>query len=622
MIESQTIKEVKEQIKILEVVSDYVVLRRNGKEYTGKCPFHEDDKPSFNVNTEKGLYHCFGCGAGGDSIRFIQQKNNSNFVDAIIELAKKYNIEIKLTDPVKQAEYKTKQAESNIFYEILELSTKFYHRQLLSNYRLLKPFFDDRGITENSINDFKLGYANNNRVELYQYLLERIPEYQDYFIRSGVVSKKDNAPDVAINDFFRDRIIIPIRDYQGRVIGFGGRRLSEDNNIPKYINSPQSEIFDKSNIIFGFNVAAKTIRTVRPLNYLILTEGYFDVISLHQIGFKNTVAVLGTAINQSQLKKVFKASNNLIISFDSDDAGKDATRKIINGLNYEIKNDLIEVRVLDLPTKDPSDFIKDKSQTAYSDLLNIINNSKNWIDWQVNNILNEKDLNNERNWKQVFNSLLNLSLSVSELDRIKYIQQFSELLAGNHPVTEGEIYKMFINKLKKKSYNNIKNISTIKNDNYESGISLTAKSEEMILKLYLHLPELRQAIRYQFIYRDIYFCIEKNRNLWGDICEVEPESISIEEVDIFTPRNDLINKLKVKYKDLVYPEYFHLSERESDAIKQGYPNMMTLALNHLERKILEKKIAESWAMWKSENNDNYLKIYQEYYGRIQTLDTK
>lgn len=620
LIKPETIREVKNRIKIYDVIAERVILNGVGNRYKGRCPFHEDSSPSLSVSIEENLYNCFGCNSGGDAIRFVQKFDKLSFSETIIKLAQDVGVKVEAEDIEKQKEYEKTQSEKSIIYEILAVTAHFYQSQLKANINTqqITEFIKNRGLTQASIDDFGLGYADDRRDALYQHLLNKLPEYQDYYVKAGVVcaSKYVSASETAF-DFFRNRIIIPLKDVQGRIIGFGGRALTDSPDTPKYLNSPQSEIFDKSNFVFGLNIAKDTVKTVRPLNYFILTEGYFDVIMLHQAGFKNAVAFLGTALTPQQIKAITRYSNIIYLNLDNDYAGVAATKKLIKSLSYELKNDLIDLRVILLESKDASDFINRYGKDSYSKFIERVNAAKNWIDWLAYDIIGFKNLEDNKIWKDVFRELIEVAKLLNDFEKIKYIQFFSELLsAGNHNI-QPDIYDMFINKLKMNSISSTHKTRTAVKSNTDD---LTANSEEMILKIYLHCPHYRVSVRNQIQLRNVYFCISKNRNLWIDICEIEPEPRSDDEFKNFKPNPSLVDILVGKYKDTFYEDYLVLSPGETEVIKKSYHESFMLALNHIERKMLIQRLDNSYNMWKENKSDVYLNIYQEYYKKYKDLN--
>lgn len=303
------LEEIKNKLNIVDVISEYIDLKKAGQNYKSLCPFHPEKTPSFFVSPSKQIFHCFGCGIGGDIISFIMEYEKMSFIEAISILAKKAGLDF---EPFRRG---ISSISKEKLYEIYEKATYYYTHQLKNSERA-KKYLKNRGVNEKSLEIFKIGYAGTERDGLYKFL--KSENYTDNLIKlSGLVSNSQ--------DFFRDRIIIPIHDLAGRVVGFGGRLIDSTAELPKYINSPDTPIFKKGENLFGLWYAKQNIR---ERGYVTIVEGYMDVILCHQYGFKNTVAPLGTALTQEQLEKTRRILNNLkkftnkiLLIFDGDPAG-------------------------------------------------------------------------------------------------------------------------------------------------------------------------------------------------------------------------------------------------------------------------------------------------------------
>ncbi len=304
-IHPRTIEEVKEKADIVDVISEHVVLKKKGKEFVGICPFHDDTKPSMTVSPNKQFYYCFSCGAGGNSIKFLMEFTRANFSDVVISLAKKNNINIENLDAPQEEAYKQQLSRKEELYKILRVAKNWFKSQLSNSIgkEALQYLLSERNLDNKIIDAFDLGYAPNRWNELLNYLLkvEKFP--LDLILRSGLAISKSNSEKVY--DRFRNRLIVPIHDMQGRVVAFGGRSL--DGQEPKYLNSPESEIFEKGKLLFGLEKASSNIR---KRDKAIIVEGYFDVVSLHSKGIKNSVACLGTALNKYQISQLCRCTDN------------------------------------------------------------------------------------------------------------------------------------------------------------------------------------------------------------------------------------------------------------------------------------------------------------------------
>ena len=339
----ELIEEVRSRNDIVDVISGYVRLQKKGSSYFGLCPFHNEKSPSFSVSRQKQMYYCFGCGAGGNVFTFLMEYENFSFVEAVKFLADRAGIELPEMEYSKEA--KEKADLKSTILEMNKLAAKYFYVQLKSErgsqaYSYLK----NRELSDETITAFGLGFSNKYSDDLYKYLKSK--NYSDELLRDSGLFNVDERR--GMYDKFWNRVIFPIMDVNNRVIGFGGRVMGDGK--PKYLNSPETTIFDKSRNLYGLNVA----RTTRK-NYLILCEGYMDVISMHQAGFTNAVASLGTALTSGHASLIKRYTQEVLLLYDSDDAGVRAALRAIPIL----REAGVSSRVVNLrPHKDPDEFIK------------------------------------------------------------------------------------------------------------------------------------------------------------------------------------------------------------------------------------------------------------------------
>lgn len=333
---------IKKRVDILDLVSDYVALKKAGRNYKGLCPFHSEKSPSFMVNPERGIFKCFGCGKGGDVFKFIQEIDNLEFPEAMRILAKRAGVELKSYSPSPQSRLRDKVLQAQ------ETAAKFYQAVLLEHPsgKVALEYLKNRGLSTATIKEWGLGYAPNQWELVTKALSAKGYSDQEVITTGlGVPSDKGKTP----YDRFRGRIMFPIRDLTGRVVGFSGRILGEGE--PKYMNSPDSIVYQKSNILFGMDLAKNE---VKKANLTILVEGNLDVLSSHQAGVKNVVAPLGTALTLSQISQLMRFSDTAALAFDTDLAGDGATRRGI-----EMAEDSgLNIRVVHLLGKDPDEMIR------------------------------------------------------------------------------------------------------------------------------------------------------------------------------------------------------------------------------------------------------------------------
>ena len=343
---SSSVDQIKSKIDIVSLVSSYIKLEKAGSNFKGKCPFHNEKTPSFFVSPDRGNYYCFGCHAKGDIFTFVQEFEGLDFIGALKVLADRAGVEL--------GQYnKGEKTEKQKLHSILEQAVFFYTKKLSEN-KEAENYLKSRGVKEETIEDFRIGYSPLEWRELFDYLSSRSVSAQD-MLQVGLIKYNENAKE-KYYDTFRGRIMFPINDSAGRVVGFSGRILVPDDKSPKYLNSPETSLFNKSEILFGLDKAKKDIRLK---NYSILVEGQMDLVMLHQVGITNTVASSGTALTENHLVKLRRLSNRIIMAYDGDMAGfraSDRSAGIALALGMELK-------IAQMPeSKDPADLAKKTSQ--------------------------------------------------------------------------------------------------------------------------------------------------------------------------------------------------------------------------------------------------------------------
>jgi DNA primase len=344
------LEEIRSQVDIVDFISDYVALKKSGQNYKALCPFHAEKTPSFMVSQPKQIFHCFGCGAGGDVVSFLMKHETLSFNEAVQVIAKKAGI--------KTGEFTFDKDRSEKREKLLAInreSTKYF-LQNLHDSEAARTYLQKRGIEDLSVRSFSIGYAPPKRDALMKYLKKT--GYTDSLIKDAGLIMSDEK---GIRDVFRGRIIFPIYNYQHDIVAFGGRVL--DDSLPKYLNSPETEIFKKGETLFGLSTAKEEIR---KKGYAVLVEGYLDTIICHQYGFKNTVAPLGTALTSKQLQRLYPLAKKVVLVFDSDAAGIAAAKRSLEILaqsNFRAK-------VLLLPEgEDPDSFLRKKGSHSFKRML-------------------------------------------------------------------------------------------------------------------------------------------------------------------------------------------------------------------------------------------------------------
>ena len=399
------VEEIRQRNDIVDVVSEHVKLKRTGNNHMGLCPFHNEKSPSFSVSGQKQMYHCFGCGVGGNVFTFVMEYENYSFVEALKYLAERVNIA--LPEQEYSEEAKKKKDLKGQLLEINRQAAKYFFYQLKSERGTIAyEYLTNRKLSDETISKFGLGYSNKYSNDLYQYLKQL--GYSDEILKqSGLVSIDETK---GAYDKFWNRVMFPIMDVNNRVIGFGGRVMGEGE--PKYLNSPETLLFDKSRNLYGLNVA----RTSRKHNMLIC-EGYMDVIALHQAGFNNAVASLGTAFTGLQANLLKRYTSEVLLTYDSDGAGTKAALRAIPIL----KEAGLSTKVINMqPYKDPDEFIK---ALGADEFQKRIDEAQNSFYFEIEVLERDYDLNDPEQKTKFFNEVAKkLLVFTEEIERNNYIE--------------------------------------------------------------------------------------------------------------------------------------------------------------------------------------------------------
>ena len=555
-IHPRTIQEVKDKADIVDVISEHIVLKKKGKEFVGICPFHDDSKPSMTVSPAKQFYYCFSCGAGGNSIKFLMEFTRNNFTDVVLSLAKKNDINVINVDGPQQEIYKKQLSRREELYKILRVTKEWFKSQLNNSLGKEAHHYltSQRNLNIKNINDFELGYAPNSWNDLFNYLskVEKFP--LKLILSAGLVVSKDNTDKVY--DRFRNRLIVPIFDMQGRVVAFGGRSL--DGQEPKYLNSPETEVFEKGKMLFAFDKASSNIR---KRDKAVVVEGYFDVISLHSKGITNSVASLGTALNKYQISQLCRCtdSKNIIINFDSDNAGRLATKRVINEVESLSLHDQINLKILEIKSsKDPDEYLKENTPEDY---FNLIDNASFWIDWEIDQIFDNKDLSKSDIFQSVISSLVKLlSKFPQSATRTHYLQKVSERLS----MGQARLAIKFEEDLRKQ-VKGFRWHGRSKKFEQPSEVSQRERNESEIIYYYLHCPEHRLFIREELLKREInIFNTEYIRLIWESISAIEVNNLSANYLDdLKDSTNKQLNKEFISINLIsLLPDHLALNDLE------------------------------------------------------------
>lgn len=452
MISHYTIDKILNAAKIEEVIADFVALKKRGSNYVGLCPFHNEKTPSFSVSAVKGIYKCFGCGASGNVVKFLMDHEKLSYPEALKWLAKKYHIiveEIEETEEIKK-----EKSEKDKILEVLSFAQKFFTNALLNTEEGketgLNYLYNKRKIDFSLIQKFQLGYSPANKKSFTNLALQA-GYSPDILLKAGLVNypnaeAPENIDPHKLYDKFFGRIIFPIADIAGKIIGFGGRSLSEDKNIAKYINSPQSIVYDKSKTLYGIHLSKKSIAKEENC-YLV--EGYLDVISMHKAGIENVVASSGTSLTIEQVKLIHRFTNHVTVLYDGDPAGIKAGMRAIDMLLEEG----LHVKTILFPdNEDPDSFIN--KNTTENILFFFKNNQKDFIQFKENLLL--KDQNEPIEKANAIQDILN---SVAKIPNDLQRRIYAQHLSNQWKIEEAALLKN-IQKIRQELYSKKETISS------------------------------------------------------------------------------------------------------------------------------------------------------------------
>lgn len=596
----EIIEEIKARCDIASVIGDYIKIQPSGQNYKALCPFHVEKTPSFHISTAKQVYKCFGCGEGGDVINFVMKMENLDFMDAVRLLANRCGIDINFNI---DEETKQKIELSKKYQDIHTEAARFYFSNLVKSKNRGYDYLRNRGLDDKTIKRFGLGYSQDSWNSLMDYLIEEKGYSQEELLECGLIGKSTKTD--KYYDKFRNRVMFPIFDYRGNVIGFGGRVL--DDSLPKYLNSPDTLIFNKRHNLYGLNFARKNLssRTV------ILVEGYMDLISLYQYGIKIAVATLGTALTSQQARLIKRYADNVIISYDSDGPGTKASLRAIDIL---VEAGL-SVKVLDLKdAKDPDEYVRKYGTDEYR---NAMKDAVPRIKFKIDNLKSTFDLSKDQDNIKFAQEAVNIIKQLkSPVEIDYYIKYLSEIVQLDEDAVKREIYGKsyssknlsngkFNNKFNKKEEKPIEKMDAI-----QHGEELT---EIMLIKIMMTIPAAREKILLKIDEKELL--MEDSKKILNYFSKVDSEKIvepdelegindeyikslkktslesintknmkEIEETVRSVRRNSLkktIDKLRIKQEELGAKSKI-LAESDKEAAKELDLEIMNLALQSVD----------------------------------------
>lgn len=438
MLTPDSIEKIKQTARIEEVVGDFVTLKRRGSNMIGRCPFHDEKTPSFTVNTARGIFKCFGCGKAGDSIKFVMEHEHFTYPEALKYIARRYNLEVEereVTQEEKQAE-----TERESLFAVNEFARNFFKQTLHESEEgqaIGLSYFKERGFTAETVEKFQLGYSPES-FDAFLKTAEEKGYKAEYLLKLGLIKENDKGRRY---DAYRGRVIFPIHNISGRVIGFGGRVLKKTETAPKYINSPQNEIYDKSKTLYGIYFAKESI-IKNDACYLV--EGYTDVTSLYQAGIKNAVASSGTSLTEEQIKLIRRFTENVTILYDGDPAGIKAS---FRGIDMILEQGL-NVRVLLFPDgEDPDSFAR---KTPQDELLTYLSeNTRDFISFKTEVLVKDAGNDPVKRAEIIRDVVTSISLIPDPIKRSLFIRECATLFNMEELLLNSELNKILRNKKRK-----------------------------------------------------------------------------------------------------------------------------------------------------------------------------
>lgn len=514
MLDPNLISEIKERADIFDVISEYVVLRKQGQGFVGLCPFHDERTPSFSVSTQKQRYYCFGCQAKGDVIQFLQDINKRSFKEVVVDLAEKHQVVIQDLTPEEKAELKRQAVIRDELLAVLSSAAFFFQTELNkpSGSKALN-YLRDRGLSPETIEKFNLGYANRDGASLYRHLV-MVQGFSSEIVEMAGLIKCDSEGD-RYYDVYRDRVVVPIHDSEGKVIGFGARTLG--NESPKYLNSPDTPVFKKSKVLFGIDKAKVGIVKAKRV---LVVEGFFDAIALHAAGINYAVASMGTALTDSQVRLGLRYTNSnaLSLNFDNDKAGKTATQRAIDNVGALAYKGEVNLSIVALPDcKDVDEYLRSHGVEKYQQLLD---NATPWIHWQIDKITRDRDLKQPGDYQTVSNALIGLLKNLGNQNLQSYYTAYcAELLSCGNSLLIPTKLESLVSQLRGKDPSRTRKVLDRGNIDRAYVDPLTL-AERLLLRVFLHCPDERASIVGLLDAKCLSYTCEAYRFLWQRIIQV------------------------------------------------------------------------------------------------------
>jgi DNA primase len=607
-----TIEQIRQRADIVDVISEHVVLRKRGKDFIGLCPFHDEKSPSFSVSPAKQMYFCFGCQTGGNVITFLKNFQKRSFSEVVLDLARRYQIPVQTLEPEQRQELERQLSLREQLYGVLALTAKFYQHALLQPQgKEALEYLHSRKLSSETIQQFGLGYAPAGWETLYRYLVEDKRYPLQLVEKAGLIKPRKEGG--GYYDVFRSRLMIPIFDIMGRVIAFGGRTLGDEQ--PKYLNSPETELFNKGKTLFALD-KAKT--GIAQQDQAVVVEGYFDAIALHAAGINNVVASLGTALSLDQVKLMLRYSDSkqLVLNFDADKAGTNAAERAIGEIADLAYRGEVQLKILNIPDgKDADEYLHNHSSEDYRQLLA---NAPLWLNWQIQKIIQNKDLKQATDFQVVSQQIVKLLKNIENKDTLNYYVSYcAEILSmGDTRLIPLRVENLLTQVAPAVHYSKptpVKVSPKRTTDPTTTEQNLVEQAEALLLRIYLHCPEQRPGIIKALEEKDLQFSLSHYRFLWRCIMETQ-ENV----VDLVSIQDKLI---EFPQEMKLVSHLFHLSEKIQQEILRT-PQVIIATIACMERGLREKRCRYFLELLETEP-EHWESHYQAYYEekqRLQELD--
>ena len=595
--DEKEIQKLIDNLDIVQVIGEYVNLKKAGSNYKGLSPFKDEKTPSFTVSPVKNIFKDFSTQIGGNVISFYMRINDISFVQAVEELSQKYNIPLK-----KKREYRTinqeinrRKAVNKEYFDILNEAMVFF-KENIEKYDEAMEYMKERDFSVEDMKKFGIGFASSNRDDLFQYLLKK--EFSETkIIELGLAKRNENGE---IYDNFRNRVIFPIYNTDSQIVGFGGRIIEKNSNLPKYLNSPDSPIFRKGNELFGIKYQGENIR---KKGFAMLMEGYLDVLTAQKNGFENAVASLGTAFTEEQAQLLKKYTDKILISYDNDEAGKNAIIKasyILKKYDFDVK-----CLVMDGSEKDPDEFLRKNGKKAFVEVVKKSEEVFDFLTGEASKDLNLEDISGERKFierlKPFFSNVTN------NLTKNLYLQKLATNFNINEFIVKEELKDLSKKAPRQKKRVNYENRKVqYKKEKKDLNIELEEQTLTYILEFYnAEREKCEELLNKKFSYPTFNELIEK-------LTVVNFDIMQLDKIDISEESREIITKLKLRGDNDIKDEeiyfraiYFGWFKREIDEEREK-----TEEKNDKIKKIELKKLLSKL---KNINKiDEIKKIYNEF----------